>query len=339
MTIQDKLQIIIVTYNRRHFLERTLQQLLDEKSPVRDFSITVLDNNSTDGTEELVKQFQLTHSHLKHHKNAYNLGLGGNIARALEMGTKDYLWVLCDDDVYDFSNWAEVEQAVERGEKCLCVSRYALPEEHKHQPEYQLLQMTFLPATIYHKSVFSDTVIRNAQDNIYTLFPHLCPVLPLINREEPIFVVSRAIVTRHMEKGTDGSYTRGAKPQELYPRSCSMLWMIGYADILAILKDKKLKARCLEVAAVLPDVATRNFTRASYLIVRQGYFTPLYWAGVYDFSLQLNFRQQCILRLCRLYCWFKYGLIRFYSTENARFVCLLNTVNIKLYNKKQKPQA
>ena len=338
MTIQDKLQIIIVTYNRRHFLERTLQQLLDEKSPVRDFSITVLDNNSTDGTEELVKQFQQTHSHLKHHKNAYNLGLGGNIARALEMGTKDYLWVLCDDDVYDFSNWAEVEQAVERGEKCLCVSRYALPEEHKHQPEYQLLQMTFLPATIYHKSVFSDTVIRNAQDNIYTLFPHLCPVLPLINREDPIFVVSRAIVMRHEEPGTDCSYLRGADPGEIYPRSFSMRWLIGYADVLAVLKDKKLKARCLEVAAQAPDIAG-SFPQAVRKIVQQAYKNPLFWVGVSDLSVQLDVPQKIVLWYYRLRYGLKYGLVRFYSTEDARFVCLLNTVNIKLYGKERKPQA
>ena len=97
-SIKDKLEIIIVTYNRKVSLEGTLSQLFAPESPVKDLDITVLDNKSTDGTFEVVRQFCKKHQNLKHVVNNRNIGGNGNIARAFETAKKEYVWVLCDDD-------------------------------------------------------------------------------------------------------------------------------------------------------------------------------------------------------------------------------------------------
>ena len=44
ITLQEQLEIILPTYNRREHLQRTLTQLTAPESPVRHCSLTVLDN-------------------------------------------------------------------------------------------------------------------------------------------------------------------------------------------------------------------------------------------------------------------------------------------------------
>jgi len=57
MTLKDKLEIILITCDRKTSLKETLNEILDESSPVKDFSITILNNNSTDGTTELLEDY------------------------------------------------------------------------------------------------------------------------------------------------------------------------------------------------------------------------------------------------------------------------------------------
>ncbi len=324
MNLKEQLQIILITYNRCAYLERTLKQVLAVNSPVRDFPILVLDNNSTDGTQALVQRLQQNHTSLSYHKNSYNLGLGGNIARALEIGSREYLWVLCDDDLFDFGNWPEVEKFLNAGERCVCVSRYALPEEHKNDPAYQLLQMSFVPATIFHKSLFNDTVMFNVTGNIYTLFPHLCPLVAYLSHGGRIAVVEHAVVSRkETASAADCSYWRGADPGNVYPRLYSMQWIAGYSEILSALKNKKLKAHCLNVATHFSKIAP-NLLKAVGRLLRKAYQNPLYWVHVYDFGVQLNLWQKIVFWLCRIRAWLQYGLLYVYHTPEGTFVKFLN---------------
>lgn len=113
MSVKDKLQIILITYNRAKHVESTFKQILSETSPIKDFNILVLDNNSTDNTSDIVRHWQKQFLNLQYQKNNYNIGISGNIAKAMEIANQKYLWIIADDDKYDFSNWAEVEFAIE----------------------------------------------------------------------------------------------------------------------------------------------------------------------------------------------------------------------------------
>ena len=72
MSLKNKLQIIVITYNREKALRRTLEQLLDEKSPVRDITIHVLDNKSQDSTRAITEEFSAKHANLHYVCNKYN---------------------------------------------------------------------------------------------------------------------------------------------------------------------------------------------------------------------------------------------------------------------------
>ena len=267
MNLKDKLQIILVTYNRSKYAKRTLDLFLNA-SPVKDCDLLVLDNNSTDDTGQVVAEFQKSHGNLSYIKNKYNVGLSGNIARAMELADKEYVWIIGDDDVYDFSHWDEAEAAMMRGEKLICIARYALPEGHEREIPHQLFQLTFITGGIYHTSLFNDVTMRNTYDNLYTLFPHLFPIVAFINSGSQVCVLPHPVSDNGLPaEPKDCSYIRGLKNSpELSLRTRDTLWILGYANVLALLKDKALIRACLDAALTHPDIMPSK--TAFYLYLR-----------------------------------------------------------------------
>jgi len=242
MSAKDQLQIILITYNREMHLQRTFEQLFAENSPIKGYDILVLDNNSTDGTEAIVKELMEIHPNVNYKKNRRNVGISGNIAKAIEMAEKDYVWIICDDDRYDFSNWAEVEKAIENEEEAICVATFVISEENRNRDDFKLFQMTFLPSLIIKTSNFTNTVMQNVFDNIYALFPHLCAPISVVNQGKSIYLVEKAIVSNGMDiANTDCSYIRGQKSEELYQRTRTMNWIVGYVNLCSNIKDSELR--------------------------------------------------------------------------------------------------
>jgi hypothetical protein len=158
--------------------------------------------------------------------------------------------------------------------------------------EQQLLQLTFLPAGILKTSVLNDTVIRNAFDSVFTLFPHVCPMIALLNEGKKPFVVNYAIVDNGMDlENTDISYTRGARSEELLPRSQRMTWMVGYANICSLLKDVNLKQRCLNAA--IPFIHGNEVI--FYHEVVSHYYPEADWTQLLDLWLALDDRHRSAL--------------------------------------------
>lgn len=254
MSVKKKLQTILITYNRAKFVKQTLERFFAKDSPVKDCDFLVLDNNSTDDTGKIVKDFIKKYPNVKYSKNRYNLGISGNIAKAMEVADKDYVWIIGDDDIYDFSNWDEVEAAINNKEKMICVARYVLPD--KDNVAQQLLQLTFITGGIYSTSLFNDTTMRNTMDSIYTLFPHMFPIVSYINDGGKIYVVDKPISDNGMNmEETDCSYIRGHKNvDELCDRTKYMSWVLGFANVCAFLTDKNLAQECLEVSIPYKDI-------------------------------------------------------------------------------------
>lgn len=279
MSVKDKLQIILITYNRAKHVQKTLEQTFYDGSPILDYDFMVLDNNSTDNTQEVVRDWQKKFPNIKYSKNKYNIGLSGNIAKAMEIAEKEYLWTISDDDKLDFSNWGEVEKAIANGEELIFVARYSLPDEHKNDPDWWLLQATFIPGYIIKTSLFNDDTIKNAFDNIYTLFPHLCPILKFVNDGKKAYVLSKYVVDAGALHGLcadDLSYTRGSDLNNTYIRTKCMSWIVGYANIVSILKDTDLKNRAINSAISSIHKGRDNFIR-----------DVIYWYGTRELSFML----------------------------------------------------
>lgn len=264
MNLKDTLEIILITYNRKSLLEGTFKQLLDTSSPLKDLNFTILDNCSTDGTSEMIEEYSLKYSNIKHIRNQVNIGPNANIATAFKIAKSKYFWILCDDDFYDFSNWKEVEMALQQNAPLICVAHY--DEENKNDIARTLLKLTFLPSMIVRKDLLNYTLMRNIFDNIYTMFPHLSVAIDFINKKRPIYVIDKSIVINGLErnyKKVDYSYTRDTNIEDLSNVSVFSSWITGYASIIANLKDKEIRTRTLYLAA-----KNKNINRGIYKAIK-----------------------------------------------------------------------
>jgi len=247
-TLRDKLQIILITYNRRKYLARTFEQIFAENSPVRDFDITVLDNCSTDGTSELIEEYRGRFPHLKHIRHNRNIGGNANICRAFEMASREYLWVLCDDDSYDWSNWVEIQEALMSYRFDMVYVCTLIARQLKKEIPQLLFLASFVPGVIYRTSSITDTVMFNMYGCINTWFPQsVLSIGILVNNQGGYFIPKKDIIIRKTEEDMSGGVLlRGSHHEYIHPDLDRIFWHIGYMKVLKIVKDLR-KRRDLSV--------------------------------------------------------------------------------------------
>lgn len=283
MKLQSKIQIMLITYNRAYYLERTLKQILADTSPIKNYDITILNNASTDETDDIIKKYQKKFPNLKHIKHRINIGGNANIVRAFELGAqsgKEYVWVLCDDDYYDFSNWEEVKKAVLEGADCIGVARYVIPQGQLNNPAYQFFQLTFVPAGIYKTSIITDTVLTNMYDTIYTMFQQSCLAASLINHQRKIYFLNSPLVYNgwqikdNQAPALDVSYFRGTKQEDVFFRRKEQNWVIGFSNAVRLLKNENLQYQCMEISVPYKDIygSWENFYKDFLKYTNTSYF-------------------------------------------------------------------
>ena len=111
MKNENKVSIVITTFNRSRELLRAVNSALNQTYPF--FEIIVMDNCSTDNTEELIKNIQ--DSRIVYYKNKNNIGGHRNKAEGLKKAEGKYIVFLDDDDYYTDERW--IENAVSVFEK------------------------------------------------------------------------------------------------------------------------------------------------------------------------------------------------------------------------------
>ena len=259
--MKNRLQIYLITYDRKKLLEKTLEQIFDESSPICGYDITILDNASTDGTSELIEEYAKRFSNIKHIRHSVNIGGNANICRAYELAAhcgKEYAWVLCDDDFYDFSNWKEVEENIQKGKDIICLADYSFPSvQDKENKVCQLFQLTFVPACIFRTDIITDSVLMNMYESIFTMFQQLCPVIKVINNAGEIHVLSKPVVFNGMKQHSgnhDVSFTRGSEKTLVTERKRKTIWMLGFVNILTLLDDKTIIGECVEASVLFKDI-------------------------------------------------------------------------------------
>lgn len=96
-TEYPKISVIITTYNRRAFLYQAIQSILMQDYPNKE--ITVIDDCSTDGTEDLMQRGFRNEPRVIYMRNHTNSGPGNNRRQAFAAhGDGDYVLFLDDDD-------------------------------------------------------------------------------------------------------------------------------------------------------------------------------------------------------------------------------------------------
>lgn len=91
-----KLSVIIPTYKRRERLLKTFPTFILSNS--KDIEFIIVDNNSEDGTEELIFEYAQKDKRIKYFKNQLNIGPNRNIYRGYLESKSDWIMILPDDD-------------------------------------------------------------------------------------------------------------------------------------------------------------------------------------------------------------------------------------------------
>lgn len=108
---QPELSIGLPVYNGERYLPAALDSLLGQT--FGDFTLILLDNASTDGTQDICERYRVKDARIDYHRHAQNIGAVRSWYKTLDMATTPFFKWAADDDEY----------APEFLERCLDVIR------------------------------------------------------------------------------------------------------------------------------------------------------------------------------------------------------------------------
>jgi glycosyltransferase involved in cell wall biosynthesis len=91
--------ICIPTFNNAGMVAEAIQSAL--RQTYRRLEILVVDNCSTDETEQVVKSFMSQDSRLRYLRQVQNVGMPGNFNTCLASARGEYVLILCSDDILE----------------------------------------------------------------------------------------------------------------------------------------------------------------------------------------------------------------------------------------------
>jgi len=241
MNIKEKLKIVLITYNRKNYLKDTLNTFLSDNSPVKDFDITIIDNHSTDGTTEMLQDYANMYNNITHIINPINIGGNANSCKAFcEYLNKEYIWVICDNDSYDWSSWNEIEYAVE--------NKYdVIMTRHCQNNISELFyKANLISSAIYKTENITSSVVENMYDNIRYSFPHLAVMAKNLNDNNKIFIVNNDIVKVGINPGYTTTLIRGRENKDIPDFKKNMFWSVGYFNSLALINSKEKQHKIID---------------------------------------------------------------------------------------------
>lgn len=96
----NKIAAVVVTYNRKELLVKCINSLLNQS--LNELDIWIIDNASTDGTNELIEQKFGSYEQVKYMNTGANLGGAGGFSYGIKktvLAGYEYLWIMDDDTI------------------------------------------------------------------------------------------------------------------------------------------------------------------------------------------------------------------------------------------------
>jgi len=230
-SLRELLTICIPTFNRFSYLKETLRQL--NCSPLKDCEIFVLDNASTDNTSELAHLFP----NVEFITNRFNIGYA-NILRCAEYGTAQYVWIIGDDDEYDFSYIDDIFNVMKEGNIGLIhVGAHTdTPWTHGGQtitPRYAINSgynffkfTSFIGCNIIRRDYIEKHII-SGYNNLVAGYPHMPCLLSFFENDCPIYISQN-----HITKALIGNQS--------YNNDRLIKWWSDTCKLLKSKNDQKL---------------------------------------------------------------------------------------------------
>ena len=193
---KKNMEIIIPTWNRARYLDRTLSQFAN--SPFREYKKTIINNNSTDNTQEVCEKYNSVFPNIKIIKNNKNIGALANILRCYEIATEKYLWLVGDNDLYDFSNCDELINIIENEDYDLIfvqehdkinLTSTSIEEIYEKGCGNDLIMVLgTISAYILKTELYTEECIQEGYNMIDDLFPHFAFANKALKENFSVFI-------------------------------------------------------------------------------------------------------------------------------------------------------
>lgn len=96
---KDLISVVITTYNRKDYLVNAIESVLVQT--YSNYEIIIVDDNSNDGTGEIIKKLYKDNNKIIYYKNEINKGPGINRKEAVDNKVNgEYIVFLDDDDIF-----------------------------------------------------------------------------------------------------------------------------------------------------------------------------------------------------------------------------------------------
>ena len=211
MNISDHIELVIPTYNRAEYLQRTLLSLAS--SPFNSCKITVLDNASTDKTKLVSKSMAHWLKGLVYVRNARNIGGEFNYCKAVEISRAPYVWILGDDDSYYWHEYEDLLGAISSGKHDLIlpgVSFTSLPHgQFRFQDllgkERLIYELSFVPSCIFRRTLYTDAILEKAK--AWSDMGNTLPMMPLLDEMARVNASVWVSRIQHIARGRRHGYS------------------------------------------------------------------------------------------------------------------------------------
>ena len=107
------LSICIATYNRASFIGDTLDSIIPQLDD--DVELLVVDGNSTDNTEDVVREYIQKESRIRYVRLSAKGGVDQDYDKSVELSHGEYCWLFTDDDLLKPGAVAAVKAAIKKG--------------------------------------------------------------------------------------------------------------------------------------------------------------------------------------------------------------------------------
>lgn len=283
----NNLELFLITYNRCDQLENTLDQL--SRSPFRDVKLTIFDNHSSDRTPEICRRYEGKFSDLNIVRRDKNIGGGPNFLRAIEASRSVYTWILCDDDNYDFSDCADVIEAINNA-SCDLIW---VSNEHLESWEKGILTtadrlmskgaryypaLSFVPSIIFRTDLFDSECLQQG----YCYYEYLYPQFPFIHKSYcdgfSIYVGQNPIITR-------GWGATGSSPFTQYA---------AWVKCCLLIPENKLRIRAIEDLTVAGGGLLKELFSVIACERMDFSINTMFWKNAVLIYLAYSFRQRLV---------------------------------------------
>lgn len=252
MNLKEDLDVTLITFNRKDCLKNTLDKVFAKDSPINQCNLTIYDNHSDDGTKELCEEYATKYPNLKYVRNRRNIGLSGNICKAMENAAKKYLWILCDNDELHWQHWPEVQKGLDEDHDIVLASTFYLKD--KPTEAAKLAQLTFLPSGIYKTDLITDYLMAWAVNDSYTVLPHVVMGCSVINDGKSIYAPKESVCMMtfnpEVKKSKDGETldrVKGGKQKHL--KANALAFEACILNATSSLQSNKIRMQFIQTLA------------------------------------------------------------------------------------------